>query len=195
MDVSAPRLWMLTGARGAGKTTFCRSLAAHARLRGWDVAGLLSPATFEGEGKTGILAEDVRTGETHTLASAYPRPAFDLQFGKWHFDRSTLAWGNQVIESSIPCNLLIVDELGPLELTHQGGWQAALDVLSGVGYQVAMVVIRPELQVLARRFLSFSETITINRTQAIDQWVHLYWHMIESAGYPTSQSLHTLGND
>jgi nucleoside-triphosphatase len=194
MDMNVPRLWLLTGARGAGKTTFCRSLAARAHIQGWDTAGLLSPAVFEGGIKTGILAEDVRTGETHPLASYTSDSSFNLQQGKWYFDRSTLAWGNHVIESSLPCDLLILDELGPLELTRQGGWQAALDVLRGDGYQIALVVIRPELQVLAHRLLNFSETITIDRTQTIDQWMRLYWHKMEAAGLPKSQSLDALRN-
>jgi hypothetical protein len=63
--------------------------------------------------------------------------------------------------------VLYNDELGPLEITDQGGWQAALDVLRGDGYQIALVVIRPDMQVLAHRFLNFSETITIDRTQTI----------------------------
>ena len=173
--MSASRLWMLTGGRGAGKTTFCRSLAAHAHLRGWSIAGLLSPAVFEGAVKTGILAEDVYTGETRPLAVSKQHLSFDLQLGRWFFDRSTLAWGNQVIQKSTPCHLLIIDELGPLELIRQEGWRAALDVLRGNGYQIALVVVRPELQVLAHKLLNFSETVTIDRTQTIEQWVRIYW--------------------
>lgn len=176
--MSVPRLWLLTGARGAGKTTFCRSLAAHAHIRGWDAAGLLSPAVFEGGIKTGILVEAVRTCEIHPLASSKPHSSFDLQLGQWYFDRSILAWGNHVIESSPPCDLLILDELGPLELAHQVGWQAALNVLHRNGYKIALVVIRPELQDLAHRFLNFSETITIERTKTIDHWVHTWWPTI-----------------
>ena len=187
MDVSTPRLWMLSGERGAGKTSFCRSLAAHAHLQGWDVAGLVSPAVFEGEIKTGILAEDLRTGETRSLAAAKQHLSFDLQMGMWFFNRSTLAWGNQVIQQSTSCHLLIIDELGLLELTHQEGWQAALDVLRGHEYQTALAVVRPELQEIARQFLSFSETIAIDHTQTIEQWVRFYWPKIKTAFAPKNQ--------
>jgi hypothetical protein len=43
--------------------------------------------------------------------------------------------------------VLYNDDLEPLELTDQAGWQVALDVLHGNGYQIALVVIRPEMQV------------------------------------------------
>ncbi len=48
------RLYVLTAPRGAGKTTFCRTLAERARSRGWTVVGVLSPAVFEEGVKTGI---------------------------------------------------------------------------------------------------------------------------------------------
>jgi nucleoside-triphosphatase len=187
MDMIMPQLWMLTGERGAGKTTFCRSLAAHAHLQGWEVAGLLSPAVFEGGGKTGILAEDIRTGETRLLASSSPQPSLTQPLGDWHFDLATINWGNQVLESSLPCDLLIVDELGPLELVYRKGWQAALNVLHSGQYQCAVVVIRPALQKLAHELLSLSDTITIDRTQTIDHWVRFYWARIKAACSPESQ--------
>ncbi len=173
--------WMLTGGRGVGKTTLCRALAERARLDGWDVAGLLSPAVFEGKIKTGILAENARTGETRPLAGLKTYGSFDLPLGRWFFDRSTLDWGNRVLESSLPCRLLIIDELGPLELTRQEGWQAAFDVLRRGEYEIALVVVRPELQEVARQSLSLSETITIDQTQRIDQGVRFYWPKIKAA--------------
>jgi nucleoside-triphosphatase len=178
--INSPRLWLLTGTRGAGKTTFCRSLAAHAHLHGWDVAGLLSPAVYERGIKTGILAENVRTGETHHLAASTPSPSFDMQIGNWFFDRSTLSWGNQVIKSSPPCDLLILDELGPLEFIQQTGWQTAFNILHLEGYQIALVVIRPELQDFAHRLFTITETIRIDRNRPIHYWVRLYWPKIKA---------------
>jgi nucleoside-triphosphatase len=186
--MNTPRLWLLTGTRGAGKSTFCHALAAHARLQGWDVAGLLSPAILVGGHKTGILAEDARTGETRPLASSRAQPSFDVPLGDWRFDRTAIDWGNRVLESSLPCDLLIVDELGPLELVYQMGWQAALDVLCSNEFQIAVAVIRPELQGMARKVLNFSETITINHTQTIDQWTHFYWSKIKTVCAPEDQS-------
>ena len=189
MDVSTPLLkthlrWLLTGQRGAGKTAFCRVLVANARAQGLNTAGLLSPAVFKGKLKTGILAEDVRTGESHPLASSRHHSSFDLQLGNWYFDRSSLAWGNHILENSLSCDLLIIDEMGPLELTHRMGWQSALDILRRDQYRLALVVIRPELQAMAHSLFTFSETIAIDHTKTAESWLQFYWPKIKMACLP-----------
>jgi len=151
---------MVCAPSGAGKTTLCRAIAAQARAAGWDVAGLLSPAAFEGRSKIGILAEDLRTGETRPLARVTPHPDFDLQIGNWYFNRASLAWGNRVFEASLPCDLLIVDELGPLELLRGEGWLAAITALRQGSYRLGLVVIRPELQATAYLLLPIRGVIT-----------------------------------
>ena len=179
--MSAPCLWMVTGERAAGKTTFCRALASHACQSGWDVAGLFCPAVFEGGQKTGILAESVRTGEARLLASTRPRTPADLRFGQWYFDHAVLDWGDQIIASSPPCDLLIVDELGPLELIHQAGWRSALEVLGSNPYQVGLVVVRPELQLQVHQRLPITSTLTLDKTRPTDTWVQHCWAVL-SAG-------------
>jgi nucleoside-triphosphatase THEP1 len=170
MDIT-PRLYILTAPRSAGKTTFCRALASQARATGWDVAGLLSPAIFENEVKTSILAENVRTGESRCLASITQRSSEDIFFGMWYFDSRTLEWGNHILASSTPCDLLIVDELGPLEFIYQKGWQSALTILPHGRYRVALVVIRPELLAMARNLINYSEIIHIDPDQKTDAWI------------------------
>jgi nucleoside-triphosphatase len=168
MDMTIPLLWALTGPRGAGKTTFCRTLAERARAAGWDVAGLLSPGVFEDGVKTGILAQALRTGETHPLARVHPPPGGasevegrspQLAFGNWLFDAAAFTWGNQVLEASLPCDLLIVDELGPLELVRGEGWTSALAVLRQPRYRVGLVVVRPELVEIARQSLPIARVM------------------------------------
>lgn len=176
---------MVTGPRQAGKSSFCRGMAEAARQAGWDVAGLLSPAHIEQGAKTGILAEDLRTGETHPLASTSRQMEDDLEFGDWYFNRQTLAWGNRILENSLPCDLLVVDELGPLELVHRIGWQAALAVLSRQGYRLALVVVRPELQAVARSRFGFSGIFEIDKTMPTETRVRDGWARMMAE--PTNQ--------
>ncbi|MBN1427024.1 MAG: hypothetical protein JXB07_01485 [Anaerolineae bacterium] len=176
----APPIRMITGPRRAGKTSLCRDIAEAARQAGWDIAGLLSPAQIEQGVKTGILAEDLRMGESRRLASAERRSPEDVLLGNWYFDQQTLTWGNCVLADSSPCDLLIVDELGPLELRRRQGWLTALEVLHRGGYRVALVVIRPELQIAACNLFDVPAIIEVDRTQTIDAQARACWHEIQS---------------
>ena len=171
-------LYLLTAPSGAGKTTFCAALADQARAAGWDVAGLLSPPVFENGQKVGILAQNLRSGETRPLAitshlslppshfslspSHFSLPTFNFPLGQWLFSPSTLAWGNDLLASCLPADLFIVDELGPLELVRGQGWVNALDALRSGRYKTGLVVIRPELVETGRNMLPTDEIILLN---------------------------------
>lgn len=180
------RLLALTGPRGAGKTTLCQALAGRARAAGWTVAGLLSPAVITDGVRTGILAEDLATGETRTLAQVAPvRPdgavnAGQLHFRRWLFDRAALEWGNDVLAATAPCDLLIVDEIGPLELQQGSGWVNGLTRLRRLNYRLGVFVIRPELLAEALSALPPAEVIDLavtptpeERTRIIERLVPL----------------------
>lgn len=139
---------VLTGKRGDGKTTFCSALAEQASVAGWKVTGLLSPAIFKDGMKTGILTQDLRTGETRPLAMLsalnVERSTFSLELGQWLFAPTVVDWGNQILQSRQPCDLFIIDELGPLEFYRGEGWVHAFDALRQVSYRLGVIVIRPE---------------------------------------------------
>ena len=171
---------MLTGQRGAGKTAFCQALTSNARLEGWRVSGLITPAIIAGESKVGILAESLETGEARPLASLDQTATFDLPVGKWYFDRSVIAWGNQVIRDSIPCDLLIIDEFGPMELIRHKGWWDSVDIFDSNDYRAALLVVRPELQEVARQTFNIAGTIIVGDGRQTDQLVRDFWSKIST---------------
>jgi len=64
--------------------------------------------------------------------------------------------GNQAIAAAPPCDLLVVDELGPLEFEQNIGWRATFEILEGQKYKLAIVVIRPEcIQAFAKMGFAF----------------------------------------
>ncbi len=163
MDSST--LFIITGTRGVGKSTFCRHLVNLAGQVGWQVSGVLSPAVFENGQKIGIDVIDLRTGEQRRLAG--PRQAGQpagtgLATQQWQFDADAVIWGNAVLQKAVPCDLLIVDELGPLEFEWGEGWPAGLAALDSGQYRWGVVVIRPELLEAARRRWVSSVTVVIN---------------------------------
>ena len=147
------RVILLSGAKGVGKSTLAARVAAMARAAGWRVGGVLSPPELSAEGeKVGIWLEDAASGERRRLAeSTRLRQGAAVETTHWSFDDAVLEWGAALIAAATPCDLLLVDELGPLELERGQGWTVAFDVLRGggleprAGYRCALVVIRAPL--------------------------------------------------
>jgi len=135
---------ILTGPFGSGKTTACRQLADLARRRGLDCAGIVCPARFEGTSKVGIDLLNLRTGECRPLAEADDQPS-ELRTTHYRFDAEVMAWGAAILNMACPCDVLIIDEIGPLELEQGQGWVNALTVLREEQFDLAVVVVRPGL--------------------------------------------------
>jgi nucleoside-triphosphatase THEP1 len=135
---------LLTGESGAGKSTTCTRIITYARQQGLDVAGLLTlPRSGKGR-KICLDVEDIRTGQRRPLAEAVGSARGPV-IGQWQFHSEGLDWGNEILRRATPCDLLLIDELGPLELTRNEGWTDALDELRAGQYRVAVVSIRPKL--------------------------------------------------
>ena len=63
----------------------------------------------------------------------------------FRFDPEVFERGARVLAHATPCDLLVVDELGPVELLGGRGWANALEVLRRGNFGTALVVCRPEL--------------------------------------------------
>jgi nucleoside-triphosphatase THEP1 len=157
MAVKGSALWLVVGESGSGKTTFCQQILALVRQQGAAVGGLLCPARFENGAKVGFDVLDISSGAQRRLGwhrAIRPQPATaapPIAIGEWLLDGEALEWGNQVLSRSTPCDLLVIDELGPLEFYTQQGWQAAMEVLDCGAFRLALVTMRPSLRDLARQ--------------------------------------------
>ncbi len=139
-----PKIVLLAGESGAGKTILCGRIIAELETQGLQVAGLLTPPRFADGSKIGMDAQDIRTGARRALAERGARAA-DVSTENWHFHADGLAWGAQILRTATPCDVLIVDELGPLELLRNEGWISAIDLLRARQYRRALVTVRPAL--------------------------------------------------
>jgi nucleoside-triphosphatase THEP1 len=146
-------LILITGSSGSGKTTWCEALVDQAHQMGISAVGLLSPPVYAGDRKIGIDLLDLETQERRRLAwlrtSQEPTPAGPATID-WQFDPQVLAWGDNRLRQTDANqkalqNLLILDELGPLEFVRGQGWQSGLRMIDGRGFWLACVVVRPAL--------------------------------------------------
>ena len=115
----------------------------------------------------------MRTTQRHPLAVACPEPqqssavsASGPATESWHFYADGLAWGREILQHATPCDVLIIDELGPLELVRGQGWVIGLDVLRGGGYRLALVAVRPSLLLRFGERLGDIESTILTVTRA-----------------------------
>jgi nucleoside-triphosphatase THEP1 len=155
----AARVIVLTGERGVGKSTICRETITLARARGYACGGILTLSHPDGA----LDALDVCSGDTRRLTVGPDVNPAVIQ-GRFRFDPEALAWGDAALARALACQLLVVDELGPLEVELGGGWLKAFDVLCRSNFALAITVVRPELVVQAQLRLPASATTVLTVT-------------------------------
>ncbi len=145
MTSQESKIWIITGPFQVGKTHFSNSLVNQALSRGLILAGVICPPVFEDQVKTAITIEDLTTHERKILATLRTTESDGLLTEHWAFDQEVMKWGNAILAKTSGCDLLLVDELGPLEFIRGEGWQNGLQAIDKGEYGTAVVVIRPAL--------------------------------------------------
>lgn len=164
------KLWIISGEIGSGKTILCGELIKKFSSLGWQISGLRSPAIFENGEKTGIAVENLATGEVRKLAvSDYKPEGLEGEPLHWTFDEQVLAWGNQVFLDSVPTELLVVDEIGPLELIRGEGWTNAIKAIESKKYDLAIIIMRPKLLNKALSLWPWGNTIRIENVNQVQE--------------------------
>ncbi len=160
---------IVTGDLHIGKTTVCRKAVQLARQRGWSVHGFLTTTIFDRAGqRLGFTLHNLATSEERELARV------DLDFGgpgvgPFHFDPAVLQWGHDIVTRALAegCDLLVIDEIGRLELEQSTGFNGLLDVLAGAaqsGGGYGLLVMRKALLEAFRLRLPALDLITFEVT-------------------------------
>ncbi|MFC1943253.1 nucleoside-triphosphatase [Chloroflexota bacterium] len=163
---------IVTGAIGIGKTTVCLKLIEALRSGGYTCSGIF---TYKAADK-GIIVEDIQSGEKETLASVnnvYHGP----HTAKYSFNPKAIDFGIQVIDKGTSSSsILLVDEIGQLELRGEG-FVKALELIKSGAVEKSILVIRKELlsAFLAQLDtpLSIYET-TINNRDELPQKIYSF---------------------
>jgi nucleoside-triphosphatase THEP1 len=142
MSARAP-LVIVTGPPGAGKSTVCRRVVELARTRGITAGGIVTVRRVEDRREAGLDVVDVATDERRPLAELDSVTGGPTT-GRWHFHPAALAFGLAGCRRVPPEALLVIDELGPLELVQHDGWDPLVPLLHAHTGPL-LVVVRPSL--------------------------------------------------
>lgn len=109
---------ILTGERQVGKSTLCRKIARAVEKGGFSVGGVWTETIAHGDERT-LMVHNLAGGDAVLLATtvgAGPGP----RQGPYHFSREGIFLGIRAIGSGLSADLLVIDEIGPLEMRQQG---------------------------------------------------------------------------
>ncbi len=139
-----PQIVLITGERQVGKSTLCFRTAQALQKKQIKVSGVLTRRS----GPHDLEVLELITGQTYPLTLPF-NPADSSPLGLFQMDPQAFLRSNRALENSFPTQALFVDELGPREFFHNEGWVSVFTMLREKSYQVAFIVIRPELLIQA----------------------------------------------
>jgi nucleoside-triphosphatase THEP1 len=156
------RLLFINGPSGSGKTTWCLQLLEQSNHRDVTIAGLISPAVFKENQKIGIDLLNIQTGERRPLATRGKLREGWPVMGPWSFDPEVFKWGNNILRTIPPCQVLIIDEIGPLEFDYHMGLTAAFEMLDSHNFMLTILTLRPALVPAAMERWPWAEVLSLS---------------------------------
>jgi nucleoside-triphosphatase THEP1 len=140
---------LLTGERGAGKSTVCLRIGELARAAGpgeAGIAGIASRGRYEAGEQAGLDAVDLASGQEWPLASAVERLGGPV-IGRFSFSPSGLSRALERLYRAVAsgARLIVLDEVGPLEILRREGFYPFLESLRRRPRPDLLLVVRPAL--------------------------------------------------
>jgi nucleoside-triphosphatase len=171
----------LTGRPRAGKTTAINRMCSHYSAKGMSIQGIITKEIRENDERIGFKITDIATGKQGWLArkdsSAGPR------IGSYHVVSEDLeSVGVLGLERVIqaPADLIVVDEIGPMEMTSSSFRSAISRILTGERPTVATVKLGsryPEVEQIRPHSIKLEitednrEEIYLKLIGYIDEWI------------------------
>lgn len=146
-----PDVVMVTGEVRQGKTTFTGELVKILREKGIRTGGFLATGIHTHGQRTGFNLVDLKTDREIPLCSTTPDEN-RIRYGRYYFDPRAFEEGRQLLtpDNLQDCDLVILDEVGPLELNNQG-WNESIEQLCSAKKPLQLWVIRKSLVKAASR--------------------------------------------
>jgi nucleoside-triphosphatase THEP1 len=121
-------IFILTGSVDSGKTTFLKRIIEELKKQKIKMDGFLSEAIRQDQEKIGYDLRDLGGGKPVPFIRKSGRQDWQ-RIGPYFFIPEGLSWAKKIILRSREAEILVVDEIGPLELSKQGLWDALEQVI------------------------------------------------------------------
>jgi nucleoside-triphosphatase len=151
---------LVTGRPGVGKTTLISKVAQGLRKRGVSVGGMITYETREKGVRTGFLVEDLKTGLKGLMASV--NYSSGPRVGKYVVSPMEIERvGVNAIRDAVANDMVvIIDEIGPMELYSEAFKKAVLEAFSSAKSVVATIHYRASQNHFCRRIVSLEGVLT-----------------------------------
>jgi len=155
------RTVVVTGPPDIGKTAAVIAVAERLRSEDLPVAGIVQLGEVEEGRKIGFRLRDIATGEEAQLASRDTRGRG--QFGtRFRFSEEGFRLGREALARACAGGVLIIDELGPVELRGAGHMPAVRRAIATPDLAGAVVVVRRPLVPSLLAALEASDAVVID---------------------------------
>jgi nucleoside-triphosphatase THEP1 len=146
---------LVVGEPGSGKTSWCREYIEEQRKHRATVGGILCPAIEHQGQRVGSNALDLLTGQAVPFArlSGHGSSKAGEKIGDYTISKDGILLACRAIERAVEssCDLVVIDEVGPLELSGKGLMPAVESSLASAAN--LLIVVRSSLrEALQKRF-------------------------------------------
>ena len=131
---------LVTGAPGVGKTTLIQRIHQHYKTKGVKMAGITTHEVREGDQRVGFRITDLSSGAEGWLARV--GDGVGPKIGKYTVvsrDLEQIGVGGLREATEGSADLVLVDEIGPMEMTSTAFRNAISKLLSQEGFVIATV--------------------------------------------------------
>ncbi len=144
-EISRKPVFILTGKINQGKTSLTGQIVSRLKEEGVSVKGFLTMGNTNDSRRNAYFIKDIETGEQTELCSTLA----DRQkpnFGRFYFEENGFQKGCSLIEQSMaePTDLVVIDELGPMEI-NDWGWAPAIEKVVESNSSAQFWVVREKL--------------------------------------------------
>ena len=138
-------IYIISGDTRSGKTTFLKQVLNEVKRKKPDIGigGIIAHGLDKDGERFGFDIENLATGERRRLCSVVPVEKA-RKIGRFYFDETAFDFGNEALNIRNGNDLVVVDEIGYMELEGKG-WFEAVDKLVKSNETALILVVRRRL--------------------------------------------------